>query len=102
MKLIYLKEGRHYTAQGLAAYVRDRLYASDRVKEEVSGAGITSDNDLKEYDDGFFKRLPESINKEFEKSVVKGKNGVFAFHYVGLYDYVDEETEKNLTFFFLP
>ena len=98
MCLIYLKEGRHYTAQGLATYV-----------QKLKGSNLTTESnewysklDATFFDERFFERLPESINKEFEKSVGKGKNGVFAFHYVGLYDYVDEETGKNLTFFFLP
>lgn len=98
MCLIYLKEGRHYTAQGLATYVQ-KLKDSSLTTESNEWY---SKLDATSFDERFFERLPESINKEFEKSVVKGKNGVFAFHYVGLYDYVDEETGKNLTFFFLP
>lgn len=98
MRLIYLKEGRHYTAQGLATYVQNLKDSSTTAEsnEEYSNLDATS------FDERFFERLPESINKEFEKSVVKGKNEGVAFHYVGLYDYVDEETGKNLTIFFLP
>ena len=99
MRLIYLKEGRHYTAEGLAGYVQKRLTDS-RAKTE-SNDGL-SKIDPSSFDKSFFENLPESINSEFGKAVVKGKNGVFAFHYVGLYDYVDEKTGKNLTFFFLP
>ena len=98
MCLIYLKEGRHYTAQGLATYVQ-KLKDSSLTTESNEWY---SKLDATSFDERFFERLPESINKEFEKSVVKRKNRVFAFHYVGLYDYVDEETGKNLTFFFLP
>ena len=98
MRLIYLKEGRHYTAEGLAAYVQNRLTDSSTKTESNDGL---SKFDPSSFDKSFFENLPKSINTEFDKAVVKGKNGIFAFHYVGLYDYVDE-TGKNLTFFFLP
>ena len=98
MNLIYLKEGRHYTAQGLATYVQN-LKDSSTTAESNEGY---SKLDANSFDEGFFGRLPESINKEFDRSVVKGKNEGVAFYYVGLYDYVDEETGKNLTIFFLP
>jgi hypothetical protein len=98
MRLIYLKEGRHYTAEGLAAYVQNRLADSSTKTESNDGLGKL---DPTSFDKSFFENLPKSINKEFDKAVVKGKNGMFVFHYVGLYDYVDE-SGKNLTFFFLP
>ena len=98
MRLIYLKEGRHYTVQGLATYVQNLKDSSSTTESNEGGSKL----DATSFDERFFERLQESINKEFDKSVVKGKNGVLVFHYVGLYDYVDEETGKNLTFFFLP
>ena len=98
MKLIYLKEGRHYTAEGLEAYVHNRLTDERKKTESNDGLGKL---DPASFDRGFFENLRKSINTEFDKEVVKGKNGIFAFHYVGLYDYVDENG-KNLTFFFLP
>ena len=98
MRLIYLKEGRHYTAEVLADYVQNLLKNLSAKTESNDGL---SKFDPSSFDKSFFENLPKSINTEFDKAVVKGKNGIFAFHYVGLYDYVDE-TGKNLTFFFLP
>ena len=85
MCLIYLKEGRHYTAQGLATYVQNLKDSSTTTESNEGHSKLNATF----FDEGFFERLPESIDNEFDKSVVKGKNEGFAFYYVGLYDYVD-------------
>lgn len=86
MKLIYLKEGRNYSSDDLGECIKHQL-----------GDDVTWLNS------DFLEGLRESINSEFKKTVVKGTKGnKFVFHYLGLYDYVDRETGKNLTFFFVP
>lgn len=104
MNLIYLKEGRLYEADGLKIWVSAQL--SDGKEEQHTTVGNEKSIPRIEerwLTDDFFSHLREAINEEFDRAVVKGKkSGTFAFHYVGLYDYVDENTGKNLTFFFLP
>lgn len=91
MRLIYLKEGRNYSTRDLEACVKNQL-----------------EGDCAWVDSAFLERLRDSINTEFEKSVVKGTRsgsgteGRFVFHYLGLYDYTDKESGRNLTFFFVP
>lgn len=90
MRLVYLKEGLGYTADTFKSCVLRQL---DRQDENASDG----------LDSGFLDRLRESINSEFDSAVVRdtGKNE-FVFRYLGLYDYVDSKTGKNLTFFFAP
>lgn len=101
MKLIYLKEGRNYTSEDLIGCIKDQI-KPEKPEEQ---------NHLEDYSwltSAFLERLRDSINSEFEKTVVKGKVGKFVFHYLGLYDFVDGEagqgaaSGKNLTFFFVP
>ena len=87
MKLIYLKEGRIY---------------SDKDLKKCISSQHDSKEELCWIDSTFFERLRDSINSEFKKTVVKGTEGRFVFHYIGLYDYVDTKTRKNITFFFVP
>lgn len=94
MKLIYLKEGRRYTSRALAECVNAQLECIRNSKENNGQLPANLEPD-------FFNRFRDAINNEFDRSVVKGKNGVSIFHYVGLYDYVDPKG-VNLTFFFVP
>lgn len=100
MNLTYLKEGRNYSTADLLKCIKDqvkvRVEAERRndVDAQPDPSWLTSD---------FLEGLRESINSEFKKTVVKGTKGSkFVFRYLGLYDYVDRETGKNLTFFFVP
>ena len=93
--LVYLKEGRNYTSEDLM-----RCIKSQKEKERQNRGGPL---DYTWLSSDFLERLRESINSEFKKTVVKGEKGnKFVFHYLGLYDYVDCETGKNITFFFVP
>lgn len=89
MKLIYLIEGKNYQSSDDIVYIiNDSLDPPQRIDPKSS--------------DSFVGRLLDSINKEFDSTVVKGNNNGFVFHYIGLYDYVDSTTQKNYTFFFVP
>jgi len=96
MRLIYLKEGRRYTAESLALCVNAQLSSIGGVSEPRAGEPPI------ELQVDFFDRFREAVNEDFDRAVVKGKDGVSVFHYVGLYDYVDAKTNVNLTFFFVP
>lgn len=90
MKLIYLIEGKNYQSSEIVSIInRSIIDPSQRI------------DDPKLYD-SFARRLRDSINKEFDSTVVKGNNNGFVFHYIGLYNYVDSATQKNYTFFFVP
>ena len=60
MKLIYLKEGRHYTVDGLKTCVSTQLLGKDADPPEWLS-------------DKFFSGLRGSINDEFDRAVVRGK-----------------------------
>ena len=99
MRLIYLKECRRYTVASLQACISLQLGTPQ--PDSTSKIEDESIKRLKESINGeFIRRLKDSINKECGKTIVRGKGDVIVFHYVGLYDYIDAET--NLTFFFVP
>lgn len=85
-RLIYLREGRTYGAEELRRCVQGQLSATGEYTSWLDGE--------------FFKRLATSMNNGI--AFVNESNGMFKFGFIGLYDYTDKETGKNLTFFFMP
>lgn len=85
-RLIYLQEGRTYGAEELRGCIAGQLPESG--------------DEPKWLDGDFFHRLTETMNRGPKIVVERGEECTFGF--IGLYDYVDEKTEKNLTFFFMP
>lgn len=95
MKLIYLKEGRSYTPEDLAKCFKDQMPSEETTNRVSSdGSGWVSPEIL--------ERLREAVQSDFGKSAVRGENGRFIFRYIGLYDFIDSVTGKNLTLFFIP
>ena len=87
MRLIFLKEGRRYTDDGLIDSVLFQLDAS-RVATEYEWLNRQ-----------FVHELRDAMNKERHAAVRGEKTHVF--HYLGLFDFTDS-SGHNLTFFFLP
>ena len=85
-RLIYLQEGRTYGAEEL--------------RRNVVGQMPESVGEPKWLDGAFFHRLAESMNRGPKIVAERGEDHTFSF--IGLYDYVDKTTGKNLTFFFMP
>ena len=111
MRLVYLQEGRPYTAKELVDKINEQLNPSS--KEEPAGDSSEVDEliGLLNHDNAvsFARRLKESMDNglfgEDEKTVVRETKDGFSFQFVGLYDYMDKDEngkERNLVFFFLP
>ena len=111
MRLVYLQEGRPYTAKELVDKINEQLNPPS--KEEPAGDSSEVDGliGLLNHDNAvsFARRLKESMDNglfgEDEKTIVKETKDGFSFQFVGLYDYMDKDEngkERNLVFFFLP
>ena len=85
MQLIYLKEGRRYTDDGLIDSV---LFQLGSTRGEYVWLNTC-----------FVRELRDAMNKERHAAVRGEKTHVF--HYLGLFDFTDR-SGHNLTFFFLP
>lgn len=84
MRLVYLKEGCDYGVNDL----RRRCFG-DSPPDSVNNDPTA-----------FFGRLADAMNRGRE--IVLRSAGRFTFEFVGLFDFTDEETRENLTFFFWP
>ena len=98
MQLFYLREETPYKATRLVEIINE---------QRVSPVGeITRLDDLQAEAVPFVERLKSSMDTglrdDDEITVVKKTKDGYSFRFIGLYDYVDEKTGINLTFFFLP
>ena len=98
MQLFYLREETPYKAPRLVEIINE---------QRVSPVGeITRLDDLQAEAVPFVERLKSSMDTglrdDDEITVVKKTKDGYSFRFIGLYDYVDEKTGINLTFFFLP
>jgi hypothetical protein len=110
MRLIYLREETPYEANRLVKEINSQLTSPPEaaIKDEESSAsspaksGAIPENES----NAFAFRLKEAMDNGLadtdEKTVVKKTKDGFSFHFIGLFDYVDKDTDRNLTFFFMP
>ena len=85
-RLVYLTERRAYGVEELSKCVGSQLSASADAASWLNR--------------GFFSRFAEAMNRSAK--IVETKDDSFLFGFVGLFDYLDEPTGKNVTFFFMP
>lgn len=83
MHLVYLQEGCSYGVDAL----RERCFGNAR-----PWAGTEAD--------AFFERLADAMNRGAK--IVRRSEGRYTFEFVGLFDFTDDVTRENLTFFFWP
>ena len=110
MKLIYLQEETPYKATELVQEMYDQL-KSDPMQEEGNlvpsafseGAGGNLDSSFLDR----LKKAMDGIPKEDCETVVVRKKSdktgtYFTFKFIGLFDFIDDVSGRNLTFFFFP
>ena len=83
MQLVYLQEGLSYGSEELR-----RLCFGEKIPESVKEP------------ESFFNRLADAMNHS--ATIVSRSGGTLSFEFVGLFDFTDEESRENRTFFFWP
>lgn len=112
-KLVYLQEETPYSSTKLVVTINKQLEAETELKGHAASpvtapnwdeAALLDATDPAATD--FAERLKKSMDTglrdDDEITVVKKTKDGYSFRFIGLYDYVDEKTGINLTFFFLP
>ena len=98
MNLVYLREETPYDVD---TFQKDVSASMGESSDAESG-----ETNLDWLDGDFLTRLKKSMDTGLadkdETIVVKKTKDGYSFRFIGLYDYVDEKTGINLTFFFLP
>ena len=107
IKLIYLQEETPYTPTDIIAAINNQLKWKAKVGSPAPDPGDDKSELLEDSKaDSLVQRLKKSMDNglydEDETTVVKETKNGYSFRFIGLYDYVDAETNVNLTFFFMP
>ncbi len=106
MKIVYLQEETRYTTTELVQRINEQLKPDQESEDEAPVQSAFSETAEAYLDKDFFVRLKTAMDKlpreDRETAVVRQSGDSFTFKFIGLFDFIDDDTRTNLTLFFLP